>query len=388
MFARRTGWKLEPNRLSLLLERMRASGRDILDLTESNPTRCGLRYNTSEILMALADPASLDYEPSPHGLQSAREAVRAYYGERGVAVDQDALILCVSTSEAYSYIFRLLCDPGDQVLVPAPSYPLFDLLAGLQDVTLVAYALLYDHGWQIDWSSLSAALTGRTRAVILVHPNNPTGSYVKPNERAKLNQICAEHDLALIVDEVFIDYAHSGARAASFADNDQTLTFTLSGLSKISALPQMKVAWLLTTGPSEMVSRALARLEIIADTYLSPNAPVQHSIPELLAQRHSIQKQLCDRIHSNLRELDTQLAAQSVCTRLEVEGGWYAVLRVPATGGDEDLAVELLDQRGTLVHPGHFYDFAAEGYLVVSLITPADIFREGIGRLLRHLVQP
>jgi alanine-synthesizing transaminase len=382
LFAQRTGWKLEPNRLALLLQRMRARGCEVLDLTESNPTRCGLRYNSGQILHALADPAALRYEPEPMGLQAARAAVSGYYAGRDLAVDVQDILLCVSTSEAYSHVFRLLCNPGDEVLVPAPSYPLFDFLADLHDVSLVPYPLVYDHGWQIDFHSLRQALTQRSRAIIVVHPNNPTGSYVREAERVQLNRTCSERNLALIADEVFLDYPHGDGPRSSFAGNSEALTFTLSGLSKISALPQMKAAWLITSGPQPLAREAVARLEVIGDTYLSPNAPVQHALPVLLEQRHTVQQQLGERVRDNLQELDRQLAGQSACARLQSEGGWCAVLRVPATVGDEELALHLLEDRGVLVHPGHFYNFAVEGYLVVSLINRPEIFREGIKRLL------
>jgi alanine-synthesizing transaminase len=387
LFAQRTGWKLEPNRLALLLQDMQARGCEVLDLTESNPTRCGLRYESGQILHALADPACLRYEPDPKGLKTARAAVSRYYACRDLAVDIEDILLCVSTSEAYSHVFRLLCNPGDEVLVPAPSYPLFDFLADLHDVRLVPYPLIYDHGWQIDFHSLGEALTRRSRAIIVVHPNNPTGSYVREPERAQLNRICSEHSLALIADEVFLDYPHEDGSRSSFAGNGGALTLTLSGLSKISALPQMKAAWLITSGPQPVAREAVARLEVIADTYLSPSAPVQHALPVLLEQRHPVQQQLGERLRGNLEELDRQLSRQSACARLRAEGGWCAVLRVPATVSDEELALHLLQERGVLVHPGHFYNFAAEGYLVVGLINPPEIFREGMKRLLGDLAE-
>jgi aspartate/methionine/tyrosine aminotransferase len=264
---------------------------------------------------------------------------------------------------------------------------LFEFLADLQDVKLLPYPLIYDHGWQMDFPSLEKAVTQRTRGVVVVHPNNPTGSFVHPNERESLNKICREHKLALIADEVFLDYAHDRAARQSFAANQGVLTFTLSGVSKISALPQMKVAWVVTSGPSMEVETAQARLEVIADTFLSMNAPIQWAIPELLAQRKSIQGQLLDRVLANLGELDRQLGAQQTCQRLIVEGGWYAILRVPVIQTDEELAVDLLRRKSVLVHPGHFYDFASDGYLVVSLITPPGVFRDGIGRILRQLAE-
>lgn len=329
----------------------------------------------------------MHYDPQPRGLLAAREAVCAYYRESHDVPDLDParLVLTTSTSEAYSYIFRLLCNPGDEILVPKPSYPLFDFLADLADVKLVPYPLLYDHGWQIDLDSLFAATrtTDRSRAVILVHPNNPTGSYVSAAETSGLNAFCRERRLALIVDEVFLDYKHEAKRRSSFVSNNDALTFTLSGVSKISALPQMKLAWVACSGPKEVVDGAGARLEIIADTYLSMNAPIQLATAALLDQRKQIQPILLDRIRQNLAELDRQLAIHPACVRLRIEGGWYAVLRVPAVETDEALAVRALREASVSVHPGHFYDFPTEGHLVLSLITEPAEFREGVARVLQ-----
>jgi aspartate/methionine/tyrosine aminotransferase len=382
MFSRRTDWKLTLNRFTQAQQELLAAGREVLDLTISNPTRAGLHYDDQAILSSLTNPSALDYDPQPKGLLSARQAVADYYQQQ---VDPESLLLTTSTSEGYSFVFRLLSNPKDEVLVPKPSYPLFEFLADLQDVKLVPYPLLYDHGWQIDSPSLHKAVTPRTRAVVLVHPNNPTGSYVSSLERAALNDFCRDHDLAIIVDEVFLDYAHDGTPRSSFTTNKDVLTFTLSGISKISALPQMKLAWIAASGPADQLQPALSRLEIIADTYLSLNAPIQLAAPTLLNQRKQIQSQLLDRVRTNLAELDRQLAQQKACQRLTVEGGWYAVLRVPATQSDEDLAIDLLHRVGVLVHPGHFYDFPRDGYLVLSLITPPTPFREGIDRVLRLL---
>jgi alanine-synthesizing transaminase len=390
-FARRTSWNLATNRYTEALEAHRRAGKEVLDLTASNPTTVGLRYRDDELLTALARRESLVYDPQPKGLLSAREAVAAYYAEQGSEVSPDDLILTTSTSEAYAFVFRLLCDPGDAVLVPSPSYPLFDFLADLQDVKLARYELVYDHGWQIDFHSLQTALQQLSaanvpcRAAMAVHPNNPTGSYVKPHELQELNRICAANQMALIADEVFLDYSLTAAKPLTFSSNREALTFALSGLSKISALPQMKVAWLAVSGPDALKADALRRLEVIADTFLSMNAPVQLAVPAMLQQRHDIQRQLVERVRANLAALDSQLAAQKVCQRLAVEGGWYAVLRVPAIGSDEDFAIRLLQQTGVLVQPGHFYDFAAEGYVIVSLITPCDVLAQGIERLLRLL---
>jgi alanine-synthesizing transaminase len=388
MFSDRTNWRLSPNRFTQALEEARLAGKKILDLSASNPTRVGLEYDERAILGALASPKSIDYDPQSKGLRGAREAVTGYYrDEHGVrGLDPEHLVLTSSTSEGYSYVFGLLCNPGDELLVPKPSYPLFDFLADLEDVKLVPYPLIYDHGWQMDFPSLERAVTPRTRGVVIVHPNNPTGSYVHAHELALLNAFCRTHKLALIVDEVFLDYAHDGKKRHTFAANDEVLTFTLSGLSKVSALPQMKVAWVAANGPKAEVDAAMSRLEVIADTYLSMNAPMQWAMPVLLQQRESIQKQLLDRVLTNLAELDRQLSQQKTCQRLNVAGGWYAVLRVPATKSDEDWAIELLRKKSVLVHPGHFYDFPGEGHLVLSLISPEGEFAQGIGKVIEELL--
>jgi alanine-synthesizing transaminase len=414
VFSARTDWKLVQNRLTQAVEEVRNSGAEILDLTVSNPTRVGLQYDSQAILKALGSPRSLDYDPQAKGLLEARESVARYYRERvedvagnvatSGAIDSERIVLTTSTSEGYSYVFRLLCNVGDELLVPKPSYPLFEFLADLQDVKLVAYPLIYDHGWQMDFHSMEQAVTSRTRGVVVVHPNNPTGSYVSESERKQLNEFCRERRLAVIVDEVFLDYAledstlmfpglakearpgafHSALRS-SFTRNNEVLTFTLSGLSKISALPQVKVAWVVTSGPEDEVGQAMARLEVIADTYLSMNAPVQWAVPRLLEQRKGIQRQLIARVRANLAELDRQLAGQEACSRLEVQGGWYAVLRVPVTRSDEELAIELVREKRVLVHPGHFYDFPSDGYLVASLIGEEGEFGEGMRRVLAQL---
>ncbi len=387
MFSSRTNWKLAPNRFTQAQRQLEKDGVELIDLTVSNPTRAGLSYDAEGILGALATPKALDYDPQPKGLLSARQAVADYYREQHDAfdVDPDSLILTTSTSEAYSYVFRLLCDVGDEILVPKPSYPLFEFLADLQDVKLVPYPLIYDHGWQIDFPSLYKAVSHHTRGVVVVHPNNPTGSFVSGKETEELNGFCREYGLAIVADEVFLDYAHDGSMRPTFAANRDVLTFTLSGLSKVSGLPQMKVAWVATSGPDDRTSEAVDRLEVIADTYLSMNAPLQLATPALLEQRKNIQPLLLDRLRANLEELDREIGRQKNCTRLAVEGGWYAVLRVPVTQSDEDLAVDLLKECSVVVHPGHFFDFPQDGYLVVSLITPPQRFREGMHRVLEFL---
>jgi alanine-synthesizing transaminase len=382
MFANRTNWNLTANRLSKAVAGHRASAKPLLDLTASNPTECGFQYATHAIMRALCSSRKIEYRPDPKGLETPRRGVAQYYTERGAKASPGNMVLTTSTSEAYSFVSRLLCNPGEELLIPAPSYPLFDFLAAIQDVKLKPYPLNYDHGWQIDLHALHEAITERTRGIIVVNPNNPTGHFTRPGETATINQLCAARDMAIIADEVFLDFSLKPPPPLSFCANQEALTFTMSGLSKISGLPQMKFAWLVVSGPEQMKREALARLEVIADTYLSMNAPVQLAAPIFLEMRHGFQQQAMARIRANLAELDQQLSGQKHCSRLEVEGGWYAVLRVPATRSDEELALELLEKGNVYVHPGHFYDFPQDGYLVVSLITPEKDFAHGIRRLV------
>ena len=413
MFSSRTDWSLTPNRLSEQLRARRERGLPILDLTESNPTRCGFSFDAEEILGALRDPRSLTYEPDPRGLRVAREAVARYYAERGVEVDTERIFLTASTSEAYSYLFRLLANPGDRVLIPRPSYPLFDFLARLDHLDLAPYPLGYDCGWRIDRDGLEAALRAcssgparagtNVRAILVVHPNNPTGSFVRQNELEFLIGCCRTRRAALIADEVFADYAFApgaaerlgesrGERVVSFAATTGALTFTLSGLSKISALPQMKLAWIVVNGPADDVRIALERLEVIADTYLSVSAPLANALPRLLEVRRTLQPQILERVGRNLKGLDRQLSKSSALSRLETQGGWYAILELPdvhdagdAWRSDEDWALELLREDGVLVHPGHFYDFPSEGHLVVSLLPAPEIFEGGMQKIVARL---
>jgi len=386
MFASRTNWRLETNRLTRALEEHRRSGKELFDLTASNPTTCGFAYPEREILAALTDPRGLVYRPESKGLREARESVADYYAgrvgfsESSTEIDPERILLASGTSEAYTHIFRLLCEAGDEILVPAPSYPLFEFLADLADIHLVPYPLLYDHGWQIDFASLRGAVTPRSRAILVVHPNNPTGSFVKPREAAELAELCAAREMAIVADEVFLDYT-SGAPAQTFALHEAALTFTLSGLSKISLLPQMKLAWTVVSGPISAVRTAVDRLEVIADTYLSPSTPVQLALPKFLSLRHSLQKQLQQRISANLSALDNCMRESKSLARLDREGGWYAILRVPVTGTDDDLTVALLERYSVLVHPGHFFNFSKEGFLVLSLITAEQQFQKGITQL-------
>lgn len=387
MFASRTNWPLEPNRFAQALDAHRRSGRKLFDLTASNPTTCGFSYPEAEILAALADRRAFEYRPEAKGLPETRAAICDYYrGRHGFAgeagsLDPERIFLTSSTSEAYTYVFRLLCEPGDEILVPAPSYPLFEFLADLADVRLVSYPLLYDHGWQIDLAGLTAAITPRSRALMVVHPNNPTGSFVKPREAADLAAICVRHDMAIVADEVFLDYGPSMVGSPTFAFEERALTFTLSGLSKIVTLPQMKLAWLVVSGPEVLARQAVERLEVIADTYLSPSTPIQLAAPAFLRLRDTLQSQLLRRINANLASLDRVLAAARSLTRFEREGGWYAVLRTPVLRDDEETAVQLLERHSVLVHPGHFFNFPRDGFLVLSLIAPEPDFLEGVQRI-------
>jgi alanine-synthesizing transaminase len=382
MFSHRTAWNLEPNPLSKALADRLSSGKPVIDLTESNPTKCGFHFAVEQILKALGHPGSLSYDPVPQGLLPARNAVVDYYRSRQCVVNVNDIFLTTSTSEAYSFLFRTLCNPGDEVLIPQPGYPLFNFLADIQDVATVPYPLIYDYGWQIDFHALQRVVSPRTRAVVVVNPNNPTGHFCKTDDMHRLNQIGVEGDLAIIADEVFLDFSLGKEISRSFAANDKALTFTMSGLSKISGLPQMKVAWLIATGPEPLKQKAVARLEMIADTYLSMNTPMQLALPALLELRHDFQQQCIERTRNNLAQLDELLSMQKLCTRLNPEGGWYAVIKVPVTGGDDDLALELLNTRRVYVHPGHFYDFPADGYVVVSLITPEPAFATGTQALV------
>jgi alanine-synthesizing transaminase len=386
MFSDRTGWNLERNKLSEALAKRRSSGLPLIDLMQSNPTQCGFHFDAQKILAALNNPASLQYDPDPQGLPHAREAVAAYHRSRNCQISIDDIFLTTSTSEAYSFLFRMLCNPGDELLIPQPGYPLFNFLAEIQDVSLVRYPLVYDYGWQIDFHSLQQAITSRTRGIIVVHPNNPTGHFCKPGEIERLNQICRERYIAIISDEVFLDFSLAPNAPPTFASNNEVLTFTMSGLSKISGLPQMKVAWLTVAGATALKQQAIGRLEMIADTYLSMNTPIQLALPVLLEQRRQFRKQWLTREQDNLAYLDRLLESQKLCSRLKMEGGWYAVMKAPSVMGDDEVALELLTTRGVYVHPGHFYDFPSDGYWVVSLITPEREFAEGIDALLAMFV--
>jgi aspartate/methionine/tyrosine aminotransferase len=379
-FSKRTNWNTEESELARAHRLRGEAGLPIADLTQSNPTRCGFSYPSS-LLEALTDPRALDYDPQPKGVLAAREAVRDYYLAHNVALDLEQIVLTTSTSEAYSFLFRLLCDVGDEVLILQPGYPLFDFLATLDDVRLKAAPLVYENGWQIDAEGIRRAITPRTRAIVLVHPNNPTGHFTKPWEAEQLTRLCRESNLSLIVDEVFLDYS-LGAEARSFAQGLEGVpVYVVSGLSKVAGLPQMKAAWIAATGPEW--KEAMARLEVIADTFLSMNAPVQWALPEWLKFRAAIQKQIRRRTAANLAVLDRALGAVKAVQRLALEGGWYAVLRIPALAPDERTVLALLE-RGVWLHPGYFFGMPESGWLVVSLLAPEPEFSNGVGILIDY----
>ncbi|MGI8586890.1 MAG: pyridoxal phosphate-dependent aminotransferase [Chloroflexia bacterium] len=386
MFSDRTAWRLTDNAWAAAVGRRRSSGAPLLDLTESNPTRCGFDYSGAG-LAALSDPAGALYSPEPRGLGGAREAVAAYYAGHGRVVDPVSVVLTASTSEAYSYLFKLLADPGDAVLAPAPSYPLFEYLAGLDGVRLVDYPLRYDGAWSPDFPALEAALPDRARALIVVHPHNPTGAFLKGDELARLTGFCRAHNLALISDEVFLDYAYAAApeRAPSLAGDGGVLTFALSGLSKLAGLPQVKASWLTVGGPPDLRDEALARLDVIADTYLSVSTPVQLALPILLANGARLRTQILDRVITNRRLLDGLLAGPLPLHALPAEGGWYAALRLPATLSEEAWALALLED-GVLVHPGYFFDLSG-CFVVISLLPTPEVFAEGVRRLVARVVR-
>ena len=393
-WAARTELGAEPNALSQAVDAVRGSGKPLLDLTVSNPTRCGFDYDVSGVLNALASPDCLQYDADPLGMRAAREAIaEGYYGVRGISADPTRLLLTSSTSEAYGYLLRLLCDPGDEVLVAQPSYPLFDLLARFHDVRLVPYPLLLHDDWRIDLHALRGAIGPRTRALVLVHPNNPTGHAVPDEERAAIEALAAEFGLALLVDEVFLDFpVEAKVPLRSFgAGPAPVLTFVLSGLSKVAALPQMKLAWTLLRGPEAVCREAMRRLEVIADTFLSPGAPVQHAVGAWLKGSAAMQRQIGARTRANLAVLDGVLAETpgvgDLCRRSAVQAGWSVLLRVPATVEDEALALWLVEAAGVLVHPGSFYGLPQRGWLVLSLLVLPDVFRAGVHRVVTGIAQ-
>jgi hypothetical protein len=400
MFSNRISKNPTTNRLTRALERRKKAGAALLDLTESNPTRSAILYDDAVISRALVQPGAMLYDPHPQGLLAARKAVTAYYSERGVAVNPDFLVLTSGTSEAYGYLFKLLTDPGGEILVPVPGYPLLEVLTTLEAVRLVPYRSLYDdgRGWMVDLERLANTISNRTRAIVAVSPNNPTGAFLKKDELAAISKLCQRFDLALIVDEVFCDYgrragvdATAGVSAQpreavlSAAGHEGALTFVLSGFSKIVGLPQLKLAWIHVSGPEELKRQAMEGLEFIADAYLSVSTPVQLAAGTILSQRKVIQSQILQRLEDNESFLEDALRAAPRCRMLMREGGWYAIIRLPDDAPDEEICLYGVEEDGVLVHPGYFYDFPSGYHLVLSLLTPPVVFREGTARLVARL---
>ena len=383
MFSNRLPGHAEVNALSRSVASLTAAGTSLVDLTESNPTRAGLPY-PADLLSAAASDRALCYDPQPFGLRTAREAVSADYARRGVAVDPECIVLSASTSEAYSWLFKLLCNSGESVLIPQPSYPLFEHLTRLESVRAVPYRLEYHGRWDIDFESIAAAKDD-VRAVLLVSPNNPTGSYVTPREADTLAAICREREWAIVSDEVFAEYAlDAHAPATEIARRAKVLSFTLGGASKALGLPQMKLAWTIVDGPVKERIDALSGLELIADTFLSVNTPVQVAAPDLFRRAAPIRQAIHQRVSRNLTAARDVVRTYPACEVLRVEGGWSAVVRVPATRSEEALALGLLQEEHVLVHPGFFFDFPHEAFVVVSLLPSEDVFADAFGRVLRY----
>lgn len=391
-FSSRSGWETTPNRLAQRRDELARAAVEILDLTESNPTRCGFDYSRAEVSAALRSRAGQAneppvYAPEPRGLREAREAVSRYYGARGLAVDPSRIILCASTSEAYAWIMKILCDPGDEVLAPAPSYPLLDFLAQAEGVTLRRYPLEYDGRWWPDLEELARRIAPRTRCVVAVQPNNPTGSFFTTEELAGLGTICAARGIALVSDEVFFDYPFDAGRMPSALDLEGPLTFVLGGLSKAVGMPHLKLSWIVVGGSGRAgeANEALARLEVLGDTFLPVSTPVQLAASDLVTAGWRIQEQILERVRANRAWLAGLQDHDAAWECLAAEGGWSAVLRLPRVMDDESWSLTFLERDHVLVHPGYFFDFAGEGYIVVSLLPPEDFFREGMSRIQQRV---
>jgi aspartate/methionine/tyrosine aminotransferase len=384
-FSSRFPSDLSPNPLALALERLKANGETIIDLTASNPTRAGLSY-PPDLLEPLSDPRGLVYAPQPFGLPDAREAVAADFARRGLVVAADDIALTASTSEAYSLVFKVLCDAGDEVLVPRPSYPLFEHLTRLDLVVAVPYDLEYQAAWTLDLASLERGVTSRTRAILLVNPNNPTGNFTAPNQLEQVVDLAAARNLAIVSDEVFADYAFEprGATTPSLTERTNALAFTLGGLSKTIGLPQAKLGWIALGGPSAAVREARSRVELACDTYLSVSTSVQTAVSELLRRGATVRRQIQERVRINYAALRSAVGRTPSCELLHAEGGWYAVVRVPSLVSEENLVLSLLTEDRVLVHPGYFFDFPHETFLVLSLLPPEAVFTDGVARILQR----
>ena len=386
VFSDRTSWPLDGNDISQMLDRLLKAGCDVINLTESNPTLCGLTVPQELLLKPLHKKENLLYHPSPKGLEDARKTIASYYCEKGVDISPEQIVLTSSTSEAYSYLFRLVANYGDHVLFPTPSYPLFTFLTDLNDIKMNYYELIYDDFWRIDFESLEEAIDRKTKAIVVVNPNNPTGSFIKREEMDRLNAYCQENRLAIISDEVFGDFpVVEREDAASFLNNAKTLSFVLGGISKTLGLPQMKLSWIIVSGPQGEVDASLDRLEVIADTYLSMTTPTQNALGDWFSHRKEIQDAIRARLKENFGFLDRSLENSGVGELLTLEGGWYGIVKVIPSFSEEEFVLNLLKNDHTFVHPGYFFDFKTEGFLVVSLLTESKRFQEGVSRLVKRL---
>jgi alanine-synthesizing transaminase len=381
MFTERTNWNSKSNRVAQKAAALRSSGRKLLDLTQSNPTRCGFRYLDSHMLDPLMRADALVHHPSPKGLTEPREAIAAYYRSQGFEVDPFHICIVAGTSDAYSYLFRMLLEPGESLLVPSPSYPLLDFIARLNDVTLKSYPLHYDDRWWVDIDAIRETADDRTRAIVIINPNNPTGSFVSKGEMRDIVAFARERQIALIVDEVFFDYQLCDETPHSAVMIDSALTFTLNGISKTLGLPQMKLSWVVVGGPADLVATASERLDIIADTYLSASTPIQLALKGWLDHKDDIQSEILGRV----RENRSTLQSFDACTTLNIAGGWSAIVRVPSLTGAEDFVLQLMEKDGVLVDPGSFYGFASDNYIVLSLLPASDVFREAAALMDRRI---
>jgi alanine-synthesizing transaminase len=374
---------LAANRFAFARQTLRDQGVPVLDLTESNPTRAGLAY-PADLLAPLADAAGLAYAPDPRGLEPARRAACAELARHGVRVEPDRVVLTASTSEAYAFLFKVLADPGDDVLVPVPSYPLFEILSGLEAVRAVPYPLDPHGGWSYDVGAIATRVTPRTRAIVVVSPNNPTGTILTTSDLRALSNLCAERGLVLIADEVFADYrlAPASAGPACVLRDATCLTVSLGGLSKAVGLPQLKLAWMAIGGLPAETADLLERLELVADSFLSVGTPIQVALSAILARGAVVRDQIRDRIAVNLDAIRRHVAAAPAIQLLEPAGGWTAALRVPATRSEEAIAIDLLERHHVVVQPGYFYDFPNEAWLIVSLLVEPGVFEEGLARIV------
>jgi alanine-synthesizing transaminase len=382
VYSRRLPWSSPLNSYSSRITELRQSGAALLDLTSSNPTACSFRYPHERIASAFRNISNFEYQPDPLGEPAAREVVRAYYSARNLEVDCDRILLTASTSEAYGQLFKLLCDPGDEILIPLPSYPLFEYLASLESVRTVPYWLRYDGSWHIDFHALESRVGERTKGIVVVNPNNPTASFLKQEETDRLFDIAKRRGLALIADEVFFDYGlgERDGRTTTFVHRDDALSFSLNGLSKAAGMPQMKLGWMVINGPPAVRKIARERLGLILDTYLSVNTPVQRALPELMEIGMEIQQQIQWRIRDNYRRIEEKLAGSSAHP-LHTEGGWCSIVRLPRTRSEEAWLETLLTEYELVVQPGYFFDMPGEPYVVLSLLTSPEVFDVGLERL-------